>query len=76
MRYAEEDKLEFNQNTIDDFYESTKAMIDDLCDLICSKVSDELEYGKLYGKTAILEKVCFAIRYVKTFASGNDFQGE
>ena len=76
MRYTEVDKLEFNQNTIDDFYSSTKEMIDDLLDLTCTKLNDFLPQGKLFTKTSILETMGSVIKYVKTFAYGYDFQGE
>lgn len=76
MRYTNPDLLEFNQNTIDDFYPSTKSMIDDLLNLTCTKISDFMKEGKLYSKTEVMEIVGCAIRYVKTFAYGGDFQGE
>lgn len=76
MRYKQIDMLEFNQNTIDDFYETTKDMIDDLLELTCTKLADFLQEGKFYTKSSVLEKLGSAIRYVKTFAYGYDFQGE
>lgn len=76
MRYIQPEMLEFNQNTIDDFYESTKDMIEDLLELTCTKLADFLKEGKLYTKTGILETMGSVIRYIKTFAYGKDFQGE
>lgn len=76
MRYTNPDLLEFNQNTIDDFYPSTKSMIDDLLNLSCTKIADSMKEGKLYSKTEVMEIVGHAIRYVKTFAYGGDFQGK
>lgn len=69
-------EYEMRQNTIDDFYPSTKAMIDDLLHLVLTKMSDFLEDGRLLTKARVLEALCDAIRYVKTFAYGGDFQGE
>ena len=74
MRYKSLDKLEFNQNTIDSFYPSTKEMIDDLLNLVCTKMADFLKVGQLYSRTSVLETLGYAIRYVKTFAYGKDFQ--
>ena len=76
MRYKELDKLEFNQNTIDDFYPDTKAMVDDLLNLTCTKLADFLKEGQLYTRTGVLETMGGVIRYVKTFVCGDDFQGE
>lgn len=76
MRHTNPELLEFNQNTIDDFYPTTKAMIDDLLNLTCTKISDFTKDGKLYSKAGVMEIVGHAIRYVKTFAYGEDFQGE
>ena len=73
MEYTELDKLEFNQNTIDDFYESTKDMIDDLLELSCTKLADFMQEGRLYTKTAVMEIYGSVIRYIKTFAYGKEF---
>ena len=76
MRYKESELLEFNQNTIDDFYESTKEMIYDLLELMQTKICDGMKPGELYTRSRMLEITGYAIRYIKTFVEGADFQGE
>jgi len=76
MRYTKPDLLEFNQNTIDDFYPTTKSMIDGIIDLICTKMDDFLKEGKIYTKSMVMEAFGGVARYVKTFAYGHDFQGD
>jgi len=71
--YEELLKIDCKQNTINDFYPNTKAMIDDLLNLVCTKVADFLKEGKTYTRTGMLETLGFAIRYVKTFAYGGEF---
>lgn len=76
MKYKKLELLEFNQNTIDDFYPDTKAMIDDLFNLSYTKLSDFLKEGELFTKTRVLEIYGSVVRYIKTFTEGYDFQGE
>ena len=71
--YQELLKIDCKQNTINDFYPNTMVMIDDLLNLVCTKVADFLKEGKRYTRTAVLETLGFAIRYVKTFAYGQEF---
>ena len=72
-RNIELEKIEYKQNTINDFYPNTKVMIDDLLDLVCTKLCDFLKEGRTYTRTGVLETLGFAIRYVKTFAFGEEF---
>ena len=48
-------------------------MIDDLLDLVSTKMCDFLKDGQTYTKTSLLETLGSAIRYVKTFAYGLEF---
>lgn len=72
-RNVELEKIEYTQNTINDFYPDTKKMIDDLVDLVGTKMCDFLKEGRMYTRTGVLETLGFAIRYVKTFAFGEEF---
>ena len=71
--YEELSKLDCKQITINDFYQNTKEMINDLLDLVSTKMCDFLKEGQTYTKTSLLETLGFAIRYVKTFAFGLEF---
>lgn len=71
--YEELLKIEYKQNTINDFYPNTRKMINDLLDLLTTKMCDFLKDGETYTKTNLLETMGFAIRYVKTFAYGQEF---
>lgn len=63
-------------NTINDFSESTMAMLNDTLDLFETKVLDQLKDGNVYGKNRIGEILCFAHRYVIGFAKGQSNQKE
>lgn len=71
--YEELLKIDCKQNTINDFYPNTKTMIDDLLNLVCTKMCDFLKEGETYTKTRMLELLGTTIRYVKTFAYGREF---
>lgn len=71
-----EEMLEFEQNTIDDFYPSTKELLSELLDWTFVKFRDFIRDGELLTKSSVLERLGDAIKYVKTFAFGGDFQGE
>ena len=71
--YEELIKIDCKQNTINDFYPNTKSMIDELFNLMYSKMCDFLKEGETYTKTRILELLGTAVRYVKTFAYGSEF---
>lgn len=71
--YQELLKIDCKQNTINDFYPNTKSMIDDLLNLMCIKICDFLKEGETYTKTRMLEILGTAVKYVKTFAYGKEF---
>ena len=71
--YEELSKIDCKQNTINDFYPNTKAMIDDLLNLVSTKLADNLSEGQTYTKTRIMEILGSVIMYVKTFAYGQEF---
>lgn len=68
-----DEPLEFKQNTIDDFYEDTMSMLQDLFNLSCTKLSDFLHDGKLYTKACIMEIYGQVLGYIWTFIKGGKF---
>lgn len=67
-------ELENRSTYIDDFYESTEALIDDMITLYQTKMEDELKHGQLYTKARIVEISCWVAGYVKGVMKGHRFE--
>lgn len=67
---------EYEQNTINDFYENDVEMFSSLVDLFTTKIKDSMKEGEIYDYSRMLEIIGFASGYVLTFIKGKDFQGK
>jgi hypothetical protein len=65
---------EYEQNTINDFYENDVEMFSSLVDLFITKIKDNMKEGETYDYSRMLEIIGFANGYVLTFIKGKTFK--